>query len=76
MHVTHPKVWENKMHIVSPITRKSIAINQIAKWNLAEIIKLKASPKVGQDSISKFDWESQRNKMHIIPPKVWKTKCT
>ena len=58
MHMTPPRVWKKKMHLVPLLNLKSVAINQIAKRNLAQIIKPKVSPKVGQDSISKFKWES------------------
>ena len=67
---------EEKMHVVSPINRKSITINQIANWNLAQKIKLKVSPRVGKDSISKLGRETPDSKIHRIPPKVWKKKCT
>jgi hypothetical protein len=47
-------------------------VDKLARWNLAQIVKLKVSPKVGRDSISKFQSKTPEKKMHMTPPRVRK----
>ena len=57
---------------VSGVELSKTGVDKLARWNLAQIVKLKVSPKVGRDSISKFQSKTPEKKMHMTPPRVWK----